>query len=258
VALKLLCTPLMFRELQYVIIAFLSLLWCASPIARAEIAKTGQQAGIPISTNCIEQPAAWKLLSLGAAFGAIDYVAGVTAHEGAHALTALAFGAKVTRFDVLPKVQEDGTLLYGSMTWNGDLNDTERGIVLMAPKMLNLALLGGYTALIETDSLPNNKFAQLPLAVVAVGAWVDFSKDLFTKNPQRDTIKTFNLLGADTERERLPFRLAHGALALASGFEVGKGIYLLFKPPSKNTVTQITKYGSPVVKPNWVGWEGTF
>jgi len=206
-----------------------------------------------------EQPGPLPLLLIGGLLAAVDLPVGTAIHEGSHALVVLAAGETVTEFDITPGYVETvhgKKWLWGRVRYEGELSTNEKILFFTAPKIVDTVILGGYAALLESDSLPKNKWAQLPLAVLATGAWIDFSKDLFATAPHRDQVKLFNLLGAETETERLPYRLLHGTLSVAAGIEVGRGIHKLFSD-EKNGKPK-TRGITPVITPSSIGVAGRF
>jgi len=207
------------------------------------------------------QPGTGTLIAMGLPMAIGQYFTGVILHEGSHAIAASAAGAKITRFRVLPAV-EDGRLLFGQVSWQGKLNQDQRTVALLAPKLPNLAIMGTYSLLLETDNLPKSKYALLPLLVVTTGAWVDFAKDLTATSSTNDMVRAYNIWGADTESKRLPYRLIYGGLALASAVEIGRGFHKLFKkeePGSSQKASQSKSVTAlPVATPGFVGVQGTF
>ena len=90
-------------------------------------------------------------------------------HEGSHALWVKALGGDVTGMSILLENTPYG-FRFGSTQMEGPgLSDGDWSLVDLAPKFTDLALLGGYSALLETNSLSKSKYGQLALAVVATG-----------------------------------------------------------------------------------------
>ena len=190
--------------------------------------------------------------------GAVDYFAGVAAHEGSHALTVELLGGDVIDMSILPVRQPDGHLYFGYTQWRGHFSDREQALILIAPKILDAALLATYTTLLETHHLPRNKYAQLVLAVAATGAWVDFTKDLFSSYPGNDLVRFFNLLGMESADERLPAQIGMAALSLATAVEIVRGYIKIFTPSPRGEREQARSGGGFIFSPNYLGYGGTF
>jgi hypothetical protein len=207
-----------------------------------------------------DQPGPLSLIAVGSLLALVDLPLGTAIHEGSHALSAKAFGADILEFDITPGFEQTSAgekWFWGYARWTPVLSENERIVTYLAPKLTNLVLLGGYAALLETDNLPKNKWAQLPLTVLATGQWIDFSKDIFATHKARDVTKIYNLLGAETEGERLKYRLIHGGLSVAAGIEVGRGIYKLFRDDPRTGRRHETGI-HPVITPETIGVGGSF
>lgn len=228
-------------------------------VASAETDCPNRSDGSPGS-----QPGIGTVLGLGAAMAAAYFPLGVAVHEGSHALATVSFGGKVTSFEVIPQKTEKG-LRFGEMSREGNFTSAQEFVISSAPKITDLMLMGGYAAIVATDNLPRSKYAQLPLLVVASSAWIDFAKDTFTRNPYNDQMKAWRLVGADTEGERLPFRLVQGALSAAGAVPIALGFIELFKAPAPARDRSIASERKPatgkihpVLSPTSVGVGGTF
>ena len=218
-------------------------------------------------TPCSEArrgPSALALLGVGAAVSPLVYLMGVAWHEGSHAGMATVFGGKVTGINILPSIYE-GHLRFGQTNWQGNFNSTQTALVSIAPKFTDATILGSYALVLETGNMPANKWAQLGFTALAVGALVDFSKDMFATWDQAD-IPTFYRNAGITNTA--PFRLLHAGLAGAGAFEVGRGMYKLFTP-DKNVLKPVPKPQSkrpsafdiavhPYLGTETLGLEGTF
>ncbi|MBI3555849.1 MAG: hypothetical protein HY074_06275 [Deltaproteobacteria bacterium] len=204
-----------------------------------------------------KEPGALQLVLEGVAMSIPEYILGVAKHEGSHALAVVIVGGKVTGMDLIPKMY-NGSIRFGETSWQGTFTPAQDAFVDMAPKITDLTVMAAYTAALETGFYPENKHLQLLLLVVATSAWVDFSKDIFTKNPDNDTVKAWNDFGITTESQRLPYRILWGALAAGGAIEIGRGFYKLFKhgkepPKDKNRASVDVSIG-----PAYVGVGGRF
>ncbi len=181
-------------------------------------------AAAPRLARADDDPSTGKLLLAGAGMAVPTYFLGVIWHEGTHAVAAKAFGAELLELRLYPSMYQ-GHFYFGLTRWTGDLTPGEKAFTLVAPKLTDLLLLGGYTLVVAFDSLPENDYGALALTVLATGAWVDFGKDLFSRNPTNDLIKFHALYGRSSEWQRLPWRLlqasvaAGGAYVLALGYQ---------------------------------------
>jgi hypothetical protein len=195
-----------------------------------------------LTTLCVATPRAYAdrdsstpaLLAAGAGMAVPTYMLGVMWHEGTHALFASGFGAELLELRLYPSVYR-GHFYFGLTRWRGELSEGERAFTLVAPKLTDLVLLGGYAAIVAADALPDNDYAALALTVLATGAWVDFAKDLFSTNPTNDLIKVHTIYGHTTEWQRLPWRLVQGALSAAAGLVLYVGYADVFAAKSSPT-----------------------
>ena len=163
-----------------------------------------------------ERPETEKLIAAGLGFAVPTYFIGVAAHEGSHALAAELAGAEVTELHLLPGVRH-GHFYFGYVRTHGLTAPGARAFFLVAPKLVDLAVLGSYSAAVLSDHTPDNHYGRLALAVLATGFWVDFSKDIPAFWAHSDVVKLYDLAGATTELRRLPLRLVHLGLSAAAG-----------------------------------------
>jgi hypothetical protein len=163
-----------------------------------------------------ERPPTDHLVWAGLGFALPTYFVGVAAHEGSHALAAELAGAEVTELHLLPGVRH-GHFYFGYVRTRGLASAGQRAFFLVAPKLVDLAVLGSYSAAVLTDTTPDNHYGRLALAVLATGFWVDFSKDIPAFWPHSDVVKLYDLAGATSELGRLPLRLVHLGLSAAAG-----------------------------------------
>jgi hypothetical protein len=209
-------------------------------------------------------PSTLGLVAIGAALAVPDYVLALAQHEGMHALFATAFGAKVTYVRLLPDEDREGHLRLGDTGWtDGSLTNGQRAAVFLAPKMADLVGLSTYAALDLTDTVPRNKVAQLSILVVATGMWVDFAHDIAATGTYSDVIQADSLLGAHTEEQRLPLRVAHGVLAVATAIPILHGYARLFRtgPASAGRADERRTEraaAEPFIQGDVLGVQGTF
>jgi hypothetical protein len=169
-----------------------------------------------------ERPETDHLVWAGLGFAVPTYFLGVIAHEGSHALAAELAGGEVDELHLLPGVRH-GHFYFGYVHTTGLTSTGQRTFFLVAPKLVDVTLLGSYAALVLTDTTPDNHYGRLALAVLATGFWVDFSKDIPAFWDHSDVVKLYNLNGATTELRRLPFRLVHLGLSVAAGAAIWIG-----------------------------------
>lgn len=158
----------------------------------------------------------------GLGFALPTYFVGVAAHEGSHALAAELAGGDVTELHLLPGVRH-GRFYFGYVRAGGLTTRGERSFFLIAPKLVDLAVLGTYSAFVLTDHTPDDHYVSLAVTVLATGFWVDFSKDVPAFWAHSDMVKLYDLNGATSELRRLPFRLVHLGLSAAAGAVVWLG-----------------------------------
>ncbi len=177
------------------------------------------------------EPTDRELAVGGAVLAVPDYFVGVTLHEGSHALAARLMGSHVRSLHLYPGVNPLTHHFQFGWTVVDHLPQGTGSLVLFygAPKLTDLAMLGGYATLYFTHSLPKNGWAWLPLQVLATGFWVDFAKDVVIFHPYDDVVRIFDTLGWHTELARLPARLVYLAADVGLGYLVYLGIRDLFR-----------------------------
>ena len=163
-----------------------------------------------------QRPETENLVWAGLGFAVPTYFIGVAAHEGSHALAAKLAGGEVTELHVLPGVRH-GRFYFGYVRTRGLATPGARAFFLVAPKLVDLAVLGAYSAAVLSDHTPDNHYARLGVTVLATGFWVDFSKDIPAFWSHSDVVKLYDLAGATTELRRLPLRLVHLGLSATAG-----------------------------------------
>jgi len=163
-----------------------------------------------------QRPETDHLVWAGLGMAVPTYFIGVVAHEGSHALAAKLAGAELTELHLLPGVHH-GHFYFGYVRTRGLVSRGARSFFLIAPKLVDLAVLGSYSAAVLSDHTPDNHYGRLALTVLATGFWVDFSKDIPAFWAHSDVVKLYDLIGATTELRRLPLRLVHLGLSAAAG-----------------------------------------
>ncbi len=189
--------------------------------------------GSQVSAQVVEEAPTGKLIAAGLAFALPTYAVGVIAHEGSHALAAKMVGAKVKQFSIIPgRYGPKKNFFFGYVRVTGLKTTRQRSFFWLAPKLTDLVLLGGFSALALTDNLPTNRYGALALTVFATGFWIDFSKDIISTRRSNDVVKTYNANGKTGELSRFPFRLAHAALSIGAGYAVYRGFEHVFETRS--------------------------
>jgi len=177
-----------------------------------------------------DRPGTGRLVLAGLGMAVPTYFVGVLVHEGSHAIAAELAGADVVELRLLPGVNpRDGHFYFGYVRAVGLSGRAARSWFLVAPKLVDLALLGSYAALALTDRLPGEPYAHLALNVLATGFWVDFSKDVPAFWSTSDVVKLYDLAGARSELQRLPLRLVHAALSAAAAYVIIREYRDLFR-----------------------------
>ncbi len=175
------------------------------------------------------QPDHSTLVYVGMAMAPVDYIAGTALHEGSHALAAKLVGADVDELHVFPPGIDPkaNVFRFGWTYVHGLHTKADRITFLIAPKITDTLLLGGFAALVFTSAWPGNKYAQLGLTVAATGLWIDFAKDVVLFRPQNDVSKIFELWCIRGWRQ-VPARLLYAAMDVGLGYVVFHGYDRLF------------------------------
>jgi len=189
------------------------------------------------------QPDNTRLVEVGLAMAPVDYLAGVALHEGSHALAAKLVGADVDSLHVFPPGIDPNAKVFrfGWTYVHGLHTKADRITFLIAPKVTDTLLLGGFAALVFTSAWPSNKYGQLALTVAATGLWVDFAKDVVLFSPQNDVSKILNLW-CITGWRQIPARILYGAMDVGLGYIVLRGYERLFdrNDPMILPITRLT------------------
>ncbi len=168
------------------------------------------------------------LVLVGLAMAPPTYLVGVTLHEGSHALAAMLVGGDVTEMRLYPGVDPKvHKFRFGWTYVRGLRTRADKQFFYIAPKLTDALLLGGFAALVLTDTWPRNRYGQLALTVGATGLWVDFSKDVVLFSPHNDVVKLFSGW-CMTGWKQLPARLVYASLVVASGYVVARSYQKTF------------------------------
>jgi len=174
------------------------------------------------------EPSDRTLVYTGLALAPVDYLLGVTIHEGSHALMAKLVGAEVTQLHVFPPGRDPkGNFRFGWTYVRGLKTKSDRLLFFLAPKFTDLILLGGFAGLVFTDAWPDNRYAQVALTVFGTGLWVDFSKDVLAFKKQNDMVKVFDLWCIKGWRQ-IPARLLYTGVIIGTGLVVARGYQRTF------------------------------
>lgn len=181
-----------------------------------------------------ERPDTEHLVLVGAALAIPTYWMNLIIHEGMHGLVAKAYGATITRFQLLPgRHPRTGDFYFGYVEYRGQLTVRQKTVFFLSPKMVDVAVLSGYAALVFTDSLPHDHWGKLPLVVLATGFFLDLSKDIIGGVwSETDVDKALARNGITTRLGRLPWRLLHAAVSLGAGYVIYRGYRDLFEDPA--------------------------
>ncbi len=164
-------------------------------------------------------PADTRLVVVGLTLAVPTWALGTVLHEGSHAIAAELVGGDLVSFRPWPaRDPSTGAFQFGLTRVRGLRGDRQRLFFFMAPKLVDLALLGGYFAIAQTGARPDGAYGQLVLNVLATGLWVDFAKDTLAFSPHNDINKTMKILGLQTEWQRLPVRLGFAAASAGMGY----------------------------------------
>jgi hypothetical protein len=174
-------------------------------------------------------PSDTKLVLVGLAMAPPTYLAGVTLHEGSHAIAAELVGGDVESMRIFPPGIEPRSkkFRFGWVYATGLRTKPQKILFYIAPKITDALLLGGFTALVFTSAWPQNKYAQLALTVGATGLWVDFSKDVVLFSRHNDVVKVFNQWCMKGWKQ-LPARLVYAGAVAGFGYVVARGYQKTF------------------------------
>ena len=184
---------------------------------------------IGLARSAAAEPDNRDLFYAGLAMVPPTYLIGVTLHEGSHALAAELVGGDVTEIRLFPPGIDPRAdkFRFGWVYAQGLRTKPKKLFFYLAPKITDALLLSGFTALVLTNTWPDNKYGQLGLTVFATGLWVDFSKDVVLFSRHNDVTKVFRLW-CMTGWKQVPARLVYAGLVAASGYVVYRGYQKTF------------------------------
>jgi len=169
-------------------------------------------------------PSNTTLVYVGLGMAPVDYLAGVSLHEGSHGLAAWLVGADVEELHVFPPGIDPHSqrFRFGWTYVRGLRDDGDKVFFYLAPKISDLALLGGFAALVYTGAWPSDRYGQLALTVVGTGLWVDFAKDVVPLGRGDDVSIALQVAGISGWRE-VSVRLLYAAADVGLAFVVAHG-----------------------------------
>lgn len=174
------------------------------------------------------EPDNTDLVLVGLAMAPPTYLIGVTLHEGSHAVAAKLVGGDVTEMRLYPGIDPKiHKFRFGWTYVRGLRTKADKQFFYVAPKLTDALLLGGFAALVLTDTWPRNRYAQLALTVGGTGLWVDFSKDVVLFSPHNDVVKLFHGW-CMTGWKQVPARIVYLGLVAAGGYVVARGYQKTF------------------------------
>ena len=186
-----------------------------------------------------QRPDTEHLVLAGFGMAVPTYFLGVAIHEGSHAVAAKLVGAEVIGFQVLPgRHPRNKRFYFGYTEIRGQLSPRQTLFFLSAPKLVDLAMLGGYSAMVGFDAVPDNRYGRLALVILATGFWVDFAKDIPPFAEHHDMPRIYSLLGRRTEGSRLPLRLVHAAMAVGFAYALYRGYDGVFEDTAPDIMNQ--------------------
>lgn len=187
-----------------------------------------------------EPPSDTRLVVVGLALAVPDFFVGTVIHEGSHAGAAKLVGGEVVQFRPWPgRAPRTGAFQLGLTRVTGLRSRGDRLFFYLAPKLADVALLGGYLAYYESSAYPRGSYGQLVVTVFATGLAIDFAKDTFLWSPHNDLVKAMNLMGATDELHRFPIRLGFAAASAGLGYIVWRGHERLFASNDSTTAAPL-------------------
>ena len=214
--------------------------------AAALAAGLGLALATPTVARADAGPSDTRLVVVGLALAVPTWALGTVIHEGSHVVAAELVGADTVSFRPWPaRDKRSGVFQFGLTRVRGLEGDGEKLFFYIAPKLVDVVMLGGYLGLYQTDAYPDGAYGQLVLTELATGFWVDFVKDTFMFSPHNDLVKVMKIVGLRTEWQRLPVRLGFAAASAALGYGVLRGSERMFA--LNNGATAATPMMLPLV-----------
>ena len=194
------------------------------------------------------EPTDRTLFYVGLGLAVPTYLVGVTLHEGSHALMGKLVGAKIDEVHLFPPGTDPrvNKFRFGWVYAHGLYTKTQKQLFLIAPKITDAVLLGGYAALAFTDAWPDGRYGRLALTVFATGLWVDFAKDVILFSPTNDVVKVFRNW-CMTGWRQVPARAVYAAAVVGFGYVVWHGYTRTFTTLADDSATRRGHAGDPVV-----------
>jgi hypothetical protein len=179
------------------------------------------------------EPSNGTLVAVGLGMAPVDYLAGVSIHEGSHALAAKLVGADVTELHLFPPGTDPHThkFRFGWTYVQGLRSRGDHAFFYVAPKITDTILLGGLSAVILTSAWPRNRYGELALTVGATGLWVDFAKDVVLFSPLND-VSQFERVTCMRGWRRAVARTVYGLAAAGMAAPVAYAYYRTFSRSS--------------------------
>ncbi len=185
------------------------------------------------SPRASADPSNETLVYVGLAAAPVDYLAGVSLHEGSHALAAKLVGADVDEYHPFPPGIDPHThtFRFGWTYVHGLHTRGDRAFFYIAPKITDSLLLGGFAAVVYTSAWPSNRYGELALTVAATGLWVDFAKDVVLLSPLND-VSQFERETCLRGWRRVASRVVYAATDVGLALVVAHGYVRTFDRPS--------------------------
>jgi len=182
------------------------------------------------------EPSNDTLVWVGVGLALPTYIAGVSLHEGSHALAAELVGASVDEYHPFPPGTDPHThtFRFGWTYVHGLRSRADQAFFFIAPKITDAVLLGGFAALVYTSAWPTNRYGQLALTVGATGLWVDFAKDVVLFSPLND-VSQFEHVTCLTGWRRVASRIVYAAADVGLAVIVAHGYQRTFTTPATAT-----------------------
>ncbi|MGE5183543.1 MAG: hypothetical protein ACM31C_15835 [Acidobacteriota bacterium] len=183
------------------------------------------------------EPSNETLVYVGLAAAPVDYLAGVSLHEGSHALAAKLVGADVDEYHPFPPGIDPHThtFRFGWTYVHGLHTRADRAVFYIAPKITDSVLLGGFAALVYTSAWPRNRYGELALTVAATGLWVDFAKDVVLLSPLND-VSQFERETCLRGWRRVASRVVYAAADVGLALVVAHGYVHTFERPATTAI----------------------
>lgn len=186
------------------------------------------------SARAHAEPSDGAVVGVGLALALPDYVAGVSLHEGSHALMAKIVGADVDELHLFPPGTDPHThtFRFGWTYVHGLRGKGAKELFYIAPKITDSLLLGAFAALVYSGAWPGNRYGEVALTVVGTGLWVDYSKDVVLFSKHNDVVKVFDLWCLKGWKQ-VPARLIYAGTVVAWGLVVAHAYERTFDAANK-------------------------